>query len=57
MKNKNGILTIESPEEIRGLYIKLYDRLADYEVQVADGEDWKTVASGGKIYVDYFPLP
>ncbi|MBR1683637.1 MAG: PIG-L family deacetylase [Clostridia bacterium] len=57
MKNKNGILTIESPEEIRGLYIKLYDRLADYEVQVADGEDWKTVASGGKIYVDYFSLP
>lgn len=58
-KKKNGELVITCGDPIGGLEIMAFDKFGrdhDYEVQVRDGNEWKTVDRGGTYLVHWHAL-
>ncbi|MBQ9251214.1 MAG: PIG-L family deacetylase [Clostridia bacterium] len=60
LKEKKAILAISCPEPIGGVYIMAFDKYGkdhNYDLQIPDGEDWKTIDQGGQYLVHYHELP
>ncbi|MBQ8073532.1 MAG: PIG-L family deacetylase [Clostridia bacterium] len=57
---KKGELIISCQEPIAGLEIMAFDKYGrdhDYDLQIREGEEWKTVDQGGTLLVHWHPLP
>lgn len=59
MREKKAEMTITCPEPMGGIYIMTFDKYGkdhDYDLQVPDGNGWKTVDRGGEYLVHWHPL-
>lgn len=59
LKEKKAVLTVSCGQPIQGLYLQAFDKYGrgfDYEVQVPDGDAWKTVGQGGKFLSEWYAL-
>ena len=59
-KKKQGELVVSSDSPIGGLEIKVFDKYGrdyDYDLQVRDGDAWRTVDQGGKYLTHWHVLP
>lgn len=60
MKEKKGELTISCEEGIGGVYVMVFDKFGQgygYELQVKEGESWRTVEKSGDFLVNWHALP
>ena len=59
LKEKKAVLTVSCGQPIQGLYLQAFDKYGrgfDYEVQVPDGDAWKTVGQGGRFLSEWYAL-
>ena len=59
LKENKAELVISSPDPIGGVYIMAFDKYGkdhDYDLQVSDGGEWKTVDQGGKYLTHWHTL-
>ena len=57
---KKAEMIISSPEPMAGISLQAFDKYGrdhDYELQIRDGEGWKTVEQGGAFLVHWHELP
>ncbi len=60
LKETKGELIVSSPEPMSGIYIMDFDKYGrdhDYDLQIRDGDGWKTVDQGGRFLVHWHVLP
>ena len=60
LAEKKAELTVTCPEPAGGVYVMAFDKYGrdhDYELQVREGDGWKTVDRGGKYLVHWHELP
>ncbi len=58
-REKKASMTITCPEPMGGVYIMAFDKYGrdhDYDLQIRDGNGWKTVDRGGSFLVHYHEL-
>ena len=60
LREKKAEMTITAPKPMGGIYVMIFDKYGrdyGYDLQIRDGEDWKTVDQGGTYLVHYHRLP
>ena len=60
LKEKGSILEIRAPEPMGGISVMLFDRYGQplsYEVQVEEGDGWRTLAEGGEFLAHWHVFP
>ena len=59
LKEKKGILTISCEKPIHGVYIMVFDKYGrgfGYDLQIPEGDGWKTVEQGGEYLVQWHEM-
>ena len=60
LREKKPEMIISCEKPIGGLYLMVYDKYGrdhDYDLQVRDGDGWRTVGKGGTYLVHWHPFP
>ena len=60
LRETKAQMTISSPEPMGGIYIMAFDKYGrdhDYDLQIREGDDWRTIDQGGTYLAHWHELP